>query len=184
MDAFEQAEAEEAERQRRAFLAATYGVDSQRARERLSIGGSSTPAAGSPGTPGNSKTRRQSLLLWERVHMATLSAKLATEAGEGPLSLLAIHLPNTLDESASRRGSLPIAIPGRQLGRMPSGRMRSADMDAVSKVPNPEGETPSEEDESDNDDKDEPATEVSEALCHNAYGRTIRYKLPCDLFLP
>lgn len=63
MSVFEEAEAEEAERQRRTFLAATYGVDGRRARERLSIGGQSIHAGQGRGL------RRESLILWESVGM-------------------------------------------------------------------------------------------------------------------
>jgi len=156
MDAFELAEAEEADRHRRAFLAATYGGDAKRARERLSIGGPSMTPVGSPGTPAGSTVRRQSLLLWEKVHMSALSAKLAEEGGELSMSPPAINMPNPLDVNAPRRGSLPIAIPGGSFGRSPSRRRRKGeDMDAPSEGLQPEDES-GDDGESDDEAHEDP----------------------------
>lgn len=108
MSVFEQAEAEEAERQRRAFLAATYGADGRRARERLSIGGQSINAGQGRGL------RRQSLMLWESVGMFRRSGdESAVSAPVGPSrSANVTGLLSGEDEVPLRRGSLPIAIPG------------------------------------------------------------------------
>lgn len=108
MSVFEQAEAEEAERQRRTFLAATYGVDGRRARERLSIGGQSIHAGQGRGL------RRESLILWESVGMFRGSGDgSAVSAPIGPSrSTNAAGLLSGEDEVPVRRGSLPIAIPG------------------------------------------------------------------------
>lgn len=80
-DVFAEAEAAEADRQKREFLAATYGGDGKRARERLSLASSHSPG-----------TRRPSLMLWEKLGKQSTSAP-------------ALPLPD------ERRGSLPIAIP-------------------------------------------------------------------------
>lgn len=92
MTAFEAAEAQEAERQRRAFFDATYGADSQRARARLSLGGPSTTGPSSPAS-----TRRTSLLVWERVR------KRSSDTVPSYDDILA----------AARRPSLPVNIPPR-----------------------------------------------------------------------
>jgi hypothetical protein len=118
-DVFAEAEAEEAERQRKAFLAATYGADGRRARERLSLGGAShTPG----GTAAN--LRRPSLMLWEKLGMAAASRVLEGETGvnSAPALPSARSVPPFDEEFGSRRGSLPIAIPGGGLGRSPSSR--------------------------------------------------------------
>jgi len=127
MTVFDLAEIEEADRQHRAFLEATYGGDGKRARERLSIGGPSQ----TPGTPGSTSiARRQSLMLWEKMGM-TGPSKIAPwgddEAAPTPVQ------PIDADDFGARRGSLPIAVP--HLGRMPSTRRevreaRVNDMDA------------------------------------------------------
>lgn len=92
MTAFEAAEAQEAERQRRAFFAATYGEDSRRARARLSLGGPSTAGPSSPAS-----TRRTSLLVWERVRNKSSDT-----------------IPSYDDLLvAARRPSLPVSIPPR-----------------------------------------------------------------------
>ncbi|WWC69367.1 uncharacterized protein I206_103306 [Kwoniella pini CBS 10737] len=154
MDVFEQAEEAEAERQRRAFLAATYGEDGKRARERLSIGGQS--GQGPPGTPAGG-LRRQSLLLWERMGM---SKPLDNEVGPSSAPPLPSHLPlsNSLaakdDFSAQRRGSLPIAIPGGGLGRSPSRRSaRENKKEMPSVVVNAENVTTAEEEEEGQEDE-------------------------------
>ncbi|KAL7424113.1 hypothetical protein Q5752_001698 [Cryptotrichosporon argae] len=112
MDAFEQAEAEEAERQRRAFIAATYGGDGKRARDRLSIGGPHHV-----GSSTTSENRRKSLAIWE---------KLTPTGSQGSLPSSGPILPSSSSDSfaAERRGSLPIAIPGSELGRTPSHRSK------------------------------------------------------------
>lgn len=92
MTAFEAAEAQEAERQRRAFFAATYGEDSRRARARLSLGGPSTAGPSSP-----SSTRRTSLLVWKRVRNKSSDT-----------------IPSYDDLLVgARRPSLPVSIPPR-----------------------------------------------------------------------
>ncbi|WWD16027.1 hypothetical protein CI109_100452 [Kwoniella shandongensis] len=140
MDAFEQTEADEADKQQRAFLAATYGQDGRRARERLSIGGQS--GLGPPGTPQGT-LRRQSLLLWERMKgMEIDSASAPNLSSETPLSALGA------EDLGPRRGSLPIAIPGGGLGRSPSRRSNLPDGDHPG-MPKPEGTPPDEEDEDD-----------------------------------
>jgi hypothetical protein len=124
MDAFAETEAEEAEKQRRAFLAATYGEDGKRARERLSFAGPSVPPQkASPGTP-SATLRRQSLMLWERINTAASAARLAEEGGvlTNPQSLPTIMPVKSVEDLGVRRGSLPLAIPGSQLGRSPSRR--------------------------------------------------------------
>lgn len=113
MSAFESTEQQEADRQRKAFLAATYGEDSRRARARLSLGG---PSA-SPGSP--SSTRRQSLLLWERINkppeagasQAAVSA--AAIAAVAATTVPANMLHDTLERELGRRPSLPVNIPMR-----------------------------------------------------------------------
>lgn len=135
-DVFAEAEAEEAEKQRRAFLAATYGVDGKRARERLSIGGGgpTTPH----GSPGNNM-RRPSLMLWEKLGMAAAQRVAeAMDVGSASAPTLPLLNPIAPFEDAEllgqRRGSLPIAIPGGTLGRSSSRReqkeARENDMDA------------------------------------------------------
>lgn len=96
VSAFQAAEELEAERQRRAFLAATYGQDSARARARLSLGGTPNTNASSP-----SSTRRQSLLIWERAH------KPPDGVPPAPALAAAVMQDTAL---ASRRPSLPINI--------------------------------------------------------------------------
>ena len=152
MNAFEEAEAEEAERQRRAFLKATYGEDGRRARERLSLAGPSGSGGNSPATPG-ATLRRQSLLLWER-----LSTARAAETGlEGNLTesvsaMLPPVSPIALfnEDLPPRRGSLPITIPGGGIGRR-SSRRRAGDLDALPKA----AKTGEEEDDEENSDEEE-----------------------------
>ncbi|WWC89947.1 uncharacterized protein L201_004876 [Kwoniella dendrophila CBS 6074] len=156
MDVFEQAEEAEAERQRRAFLAATYGEDGKRARERLSIGGQS--GQGPPGTPAGG-LRRQSLLLWERMGMA----KMPSDGELGPISPSSappipsqLFPPNGLlaeGDLSQRRGSLPIAIPGGGLGRSTS-RRSATKKDPPSNNINPDAGQPTEEEEDEQDDDD------------------------------
>lgn len=155
MDSFAETEAEEAEKQRRAFLAATYGLDGKRARERLSFAGPSImPQSASPGTPGAS-LRRQSLMLWERINTAASAARLAEE-GVTPSSLQSLPtiIPaKSLEEFAPRRGSLPLAIPGSHLGRSASRRR-----DRIDDVPKASGGNSDEEqsdDESDDEEDDQ-----------------------------
>lgn len=182
-DAFEDAEAEEAERQRRAFLAATYGGDAKRARERLSIGGpSTTPAGGSPGTSSSTTLRRPSLALWEKMHMSTLSAKLAAEVNEPTTSASApvgFEPLASLIDPGPRRGSLPIAIPGGRLGRSPSRRMaRAADLDAPPKSADSQGKGGAADDDADDD------IQVSLGLLDWADGRILHFTLRYDPFRP
>ncbi|WVR05158.1 hypothetical protein IAU60_002170 [Kwoniella sp. DSM 27419] len=114
MDVFEQAEEEEAERQRRAFMAATFGADGKRARDRLSIGAQSGQGPSASSAAG---TRRQSLMLWERM------GKGMGPDDSGPISAPPFAPQALLDEEiAPRRGSLPMAIPGSGLGRSSSRR--------------------------------------------------------------
>ena len=114
LSAFELAEQQEADRQRRAFLAATYGEDSRRARARLSLGG---PLGASPGSPAS--TRRQSLLLWERIHKPpeaggiNQSSAAAFAAAAAATAVPAPMLHQTLEKELGRRPSLPINIPMR-----------------------------------------------------------------------
>ncbi|WVQ71844.1 hypothetical protein IAR50_001386 [Cryptococcus sp. DSM 104548] len=115
LSVFEQAEAEEAERQRYAFMAATYGADGQRARERLSIGGQSGYSSGySSAGNGAGGRRRQSLMMWERMGLFRGSGdESAVSAPVGPTH--STHMMETAindDDLGPRRGSLPVAIPG------------------------------------------------------------------------
>lgn len=107
--AFELAEQQEADRQRRAFLAATYGEDSRRARARLSLGG----AVAAPGSPAS--TRRQSLLLWERIHRPPDGTAIPPAAAEAAAAsgVPVTTLARTLQTELGRRPSLPINIPMR-----------------------------------------------------------------------
>jgi hypothetical protein len=114
MDAFEEAEADEAEKQHRAFLAATYGEDGRRARERLSFAGPS----GLPNMASNGNLRRQSLLLWEKINTAATTGLSPQALSSAPV----ISPSNPADDPGPRRGSLPLAIPGGGLGRNPSRR--------------------------------------------------------------
>jgi hypothetical protein len=101
--AFEEAEQAEAERQRRAFLAATYGEEGRRARSRLSLGGNSATA--SPASPAS--TRRQSLVLWERIKGSASSSS----AGHGTPAGNLTTASSGEDLVAIRRPSLPVNIP-------------------------------------------------------------------------
>ncbi|CAK9787290.1 hypothetical protein CC85DRAFT_45778 [Cutaneotrichosporon oleaginosum] len=101
--AFEEAEQAEAERQRRAFLAATYGEEGRRARARLSLGGNSATA--SPSSPAS--TRRQSLVLWERIKGSASSSS----AGHGTPGGPSTTASSGDDLVAIRRPSLPVNIP-------------------------------------------------------------------------
>lgn len=167
-DVFAQAEAEEAERQRRAFIAATYGGDSQRARERLSLGGPPTGGLsalhipnglGGAGGSGHSPIdRRPSLMLWEKLGMQAVQ-RAADAAAAASISAPALATPSgqptaafdTEDDYGQRRGSLPIAIPGAGLGRTLSRKeqkqQREADMDQ------PPPRLATEEDDEENDDE-------------------------------
>ncbi|OCF55739.1 hypothetical protein L486_06490 [Kwoniella mangroviensis CBS 10435] len=167
MDVFEQAEEAEAERQRRAFLAATYGEDGKRARERLSIGAQG--GQGPPGTPAGG-LRRQSLLLWERMGMAKQSSDGEIAPSSAPPVPSHLFPANGLlaeGDLAQRRGSLPIAIPGGGLGRSPSrrsAREHKKDSPATVVEKDPEG-TAEEEEEGDEDgDEDEPMDEDEDEL--------------------
>ncbi|WVN86731.1 uncharacterized protein L203_101903 [Cryptococcus depauperatus CBS 7841] len=150
VDVFEQTEADEAERQQRAFLAATYGADGRRARERLSIGGQGGQNVGGP--------RRQSLKVWERVGMIRGSGDAST------ISAPVIHahgsnLAGTLsgnEEIGERRGSLPIAIPGAGLLGKASSR----------REPKRETAEIREHDEKYEDDEDDDEDEAREGLGH------------------
>lgn len=129
LDSFEETEAEEAEKQRRAFLAATYGSDGKRARERLSFAGPGMlPQSASPATPSTA-LRRQSLMLWERINTAASAARLAEENNSlsSPPAMPAINSAKSLDDIGPRRGSLPLAIPNSGLGRNPSHRRNPID---------------------------------------------------------
>ena len=152
---FEEAEAEEAERQQRAFLAATYGGDSRRARERLSIGGSSHTIHGENlGTP-NESHRRQTLLIWERMNMTATTAVETDGSADAPYSApasSAITPVESTETPAQRRGSVPIAIPGDKMGRSPTRRSaKAADMDAQPRI-------------TDTDDEDDAVDEADEDL--------------------
>lgn len=118
LDAFQEAEAAEAERQRRAFLAATYGEDGRRARERLSIGG---PVAHAP-SPSSPSARRPSLMLWEKLGMAAAAKLVEPELAAS--SAPTLILPKTMgnEDIGPRRGSLPIAIPFSPGSQSPSSR--------------------------------------------------------------
>ncbi|KAK8869706.1 hypothetical protein IAR55_000274 [Kwoniella newhampshirensis] len=143
MDAFEQTEADEADRQRRAFLAATYGQDGKRARERLSIGGQG--GLGPPGVPQGT-LRRQSLLLWERMKGSESETGSFTQLPPGtPLSIL------SAEDLGPRRGSLPIAIPGGGLGRSSSRRSNYPEGDEPVMIDS-EATPPDEGDEEDEED--------------------------------
>ncbi|BEI91392.1 uncharacterized protein CcaverHIS019_0402120 [Cutaneotrichosporon cavernicola] len=96
--AFEEAEQAEAERQRRAFLAATYGEEGRRARARLSLGGNSA-------TTSPASTRRQSLVLWERIKSSTSSSSTGHGTPGGPSTTTSDDLIQI------RRPSLPVNIP-------------------------------------------------------------------------
>ncbi|GMK58867.1 hypothetical protein CspeluHIS016_0603090 [Cutaneotrichosporon spelunceum] len=109
--AFEEAEQAEAERQRRAFLAATYGEEARRARARLSLGGRSTTA--SPASPVS--TRRQSLVLWERIRGSGSSSSAGHRTPSGRSTTTGDDL------GIIRRPSLPVNIP----------RTPQADQDAL-----------------------------------------------------
>lgn len=122
-DVFAQAEEDEAERQRTAFLAATYGEDGRRARERLTLGG--IPPASSPNS-----TRRPSLMLWEKLGMAAHAKVIESENGPASAPNQSSSLKD-VEEFGPRRGSLPIAIPGNGFGRSPSKRLRGGDGDRV-----------------------------------------------------
>ncbi|WVQ78408.1 hypothetical protein IAT38_000494 [Cryptococcus sp. DSM 104549] len=177
MDVFEQAEADEAERQRRAFLAATYGADGRRARERLSIGGQGSGPIGQ-GTPGG--LRRQSLMLWERMGMWRSTAG---EEGGGvgggltplPLAMMGPSTPASQEDLGPRRGSLPIAIPGGGLGRSPSRREAREQAREMAREARGEGagvpdivtddvSTPSAEHDEDDDEYDEAGEGLGQTL--------------------
>lgn len=172
MDAFEQAEYEEAERQRRAFLKATYGEDGRRARERLSFAAPSIHSTGGspkhsthpslgpqPVAPpmANGGLRRQSLMLWERLSMAT------PNSGMSKSSDVAMAASRSEDMVAQRRGSVPMAIPGNGLGRSPSTKKKS-DMDIV------QGDEDDDEDDEDDDDMPE---EQTYNVSRQAVGKTL-----------
>lgn len=153
-DVFEEAEAAEAEKQRKAFIAATFGTDGKRARERLSIGG---PGASTPhGSPG-SNMRRPSLMLWEKLGMQAAHRAIGPlDVGSASAPTLPIFgQPASFDDSdmlGHRRGSLPIAIPGGTIGRSSSKReqkeARKHDMDAPIIIqPGGDGEESSEDEE-------------------------------------
>ena len=109
MDVFQEQEQEEAERQQRAFIAATYGADGRRARDRLSIGG--------PGhKPASPTNRRPSLMLWEKLGMAAAAKQFEPELAASSAPTLVLPSPMSEDEYGPRRGSLPIAIPHLGLG--------------------------------------------------------------------
>jgi hypothetical protein len=115
MDVFQEQEQEEAERQQRAFIAATYGADGRRARDRLSIGG--------PGhLPSSPTNRRPSLMLWEKLGMAAAAKQFEPELAASSAPTLVLPSPMNEDEFGPRRGSLPIAIPHVGLGRSQSSR--------------------------------------------------------------
>lgn len=120
MDAFQEAEAAEAERQRRAFISATFGDDGKRARERLSIGG---PMAQAPLQP----TRRPSLMLWEKLGMAAAAKVIEPDIAASSAPTLVLPKAMSHGEFVPRRGSLPIAIPLSPHGVSPSRRERRLD---------------------------------------------------------
>jgi hypothetical protein len=124
LDVFAETEAEEAERQRKAFIDATFGQDGRRARERLSFAAPSTSKPASPGTAAHN-LRRQSLALWEKINM-TASASRPIDSPRtvltDPLSLPSLSAAESMQDLAPRRGSLPVAIPGGGLGRSESMR--------------------------------------------------------------
>ena len=116
MNAFEELEFEEAEKQRRAFFDATYGTDGFRARERLSF------ASGSGGQQSPGNLRRTSLALWEKISMTSRPTDSPITAMTDPVSLPSLSAAKSLEDLGPRRGSLPVAIPGSGLGRTPSRR--------------------------------------------------------------
>ena len=183
MNAFEMAEAEEAERQRRAFIAATYGGDSKRARERLSIGGvGGTSANGTPGTPGSTNARRQSLMLWERMNKSTVSEQSTQEADDKSSSVPVVLNPLiATDDTGSRRGSLPIAIKGgirkRRLSQKHSGKDDFDDRRL-------HDEESSEDDVEYEQDDIARTKEVSHICASAANGRTTRFMAHYDRFHP
>ncbi|KAK4683995.1 hypothetical protein P7C73_g6214, partial [Tremellales sp. Uapishka_1] len=148
MDAFALAEADEAERQRRAFMDATYGADGIKARQRLSIGGPAPGSTGgSPGTPGN-MARRQSLMLWEKMGMTPSTSRTAATLGEdAPHSAPVLANPSG-EDLGYRRGSLPMAIPGGGVGR------RASRLEPREAPPVPMGDDTDEEVGDDEDDDD------------------------------
>lgn len=136
LDVFAQAEAEEAEKQRQAFLDATFGAAGKRARERLSIGGAGGQGTGTP--------RRESLMLWNQVGWSAHQVQPyseTSELGTGPIELV------------GRRGSLPVAIPwsgSARLTKKEQKRMDNEEREAH------RGSAPEEgNDELDDDDKEE-----------------------------
>ncbi|ODN83314.1 hypothetical protein L202_01481 [Cryptococcus amylolentus CBS 6039] len=145
MSVFEQAEVEEAERQRRAFMAATYGADGQRARDRLSFGGQSGYSSGYSSTDGAGGLRRQSLMMWERMGLFRGSGdESAVSAPIGPTH--STHLMETSindDDLGPRRGSLPVAIPGGVSRNGSRREARVVDLD----LSTPEGDDKEEEEE-------------------------------------
>jgi len=154
LDSFAETEAEEAEKQRRAFLAATYGSDGKRARERLSFAGpNSTPQVASPGA-SSAILRRQSLMLWERINTVASATRLAEETGSPGVTGVpsAVTIAKSLEDIGPRRGSLPLAIPGSHLGRVPSHRRDR--IDPILKK--------SDEEDSDSDPEDEEDSFVAE----------------------
>jgi hypothetical protein len=92
-------------------MAATYGADGRRARDRLSIGG---PVAHLPSSPTN---RRPSLMLWEKLGMAAAAKQFEPELAASSAPTLILPSPLNEDEYGPRRGSLPIAIPYLGLGK-------------------------------------------------------------------
>lgn len=149
MDAFQEQEVEEAERQQRAFLAATYGADGRRARERLSIGG---PVANTPASPS---MRRPSLMLWEKLGMAAAAKQFEPEVAASSAPTLILPRAMSDDDLGQRRGSLPIAIPIGGLGRSPSTH-RSSNLD--------DGQTLDEEGGSDGEEEMERYGDVSQRI--------------------
>lgn len=157
-DPFEETEAEEADRQQRAFLAATYGHDGKRARERLSFAGPAGMMGGlaSPAMPGNN-LRRQSLMLWEKINTAAAAARsLDAPATASEPSVSTLLSPRSMEELGPRRGSLPVAIPRSGLGRAPSRRRK--DMDQPPAIIQQGGSTDDLEAEAE-DSEDEPGLE-------------------------